>query len=189
MLSDTTDIFTILSSQASSVAPGPSASTSNTDFQTYNGCGLPPLPDYTYTGYQPPCTVTSNGRIETLYLIVPASDSSSFYGGATSVAAATTLATPYQSNSSISLSSTPINTAFAPGIFAQALQCLTSVTPSTTKITSLGATTIFSLVNCGPTSTSPLPTTEVYVTPPATAPSPSAVEAVCAVRTDGLRRR
>jgi hypothetical protein len=29
----------------------------------------------------------------------------------------------------------------------------------------------------------------VYVTPPATAPSPSAVEAVCAVRTDGLRRR
>jgi hypothetical protein len=52
LMSDTTDIFIIQASQTSYVAP--MSSTTNTAvFQIYNGCGLPPLPDYTYTGYQP----------------------------------------------------------------------------------------------------------------------------------------
>jgi hypothetical protein len=139
MLSDQTDIFTILASQTSYVAPSPG--TTNTAFQTYNGCGLPPLPDYTDTGYQPPCTTTVNGQAETLYPIVPASDSSSFYGVAPSAPASPT-------STVISSSSPTINTAFATGVYAQALQCPTPVMPITTMFTSSGATTVFSLVGC-----------------------------------------
>jgi hypothetical protein len=147
-MSDTTDIFIIQASQTSYVAPV--SSTSNTAvYQTYNGCGLPPLPDYTYTGYQPPCTVTTNGHVETLYPIVPASDSSSFFGSAIPVPAATTTS---QSTTITSSSSPFVNTAFATGVYAQALQCPTVVTPSATKITASGTTTVFSLVGCATAS-------------------------------------
>jgi hypothetical protein len=136
MLSDTSGIFTILSSQTSYVAPPPSSAGA----WTYNGCGLPPLPDYTYTGYQPPCTTTISGKVETLYPIVPASDSSSFYPN---------LFTPTPEGQSTTIS-TPvtINTAFATGILAQALQCPTQVAPSSTSITVASVTTIFYLVGC-----------------------------------------
>lgn len=152
MLSDTSEIFTIVPSQTSAVSGTSGPATTNTAFQTYNGCGLPPLPDYTYTGYQPPCTVTSNGVVETLYPIVPASDSSAWYGSSAAVAATATHSTPSQSSTASAPSPNPINTSFAPGVFAQALQCSTSITPSTTKITSSGATTIFSLVGCAASS-------------------------------------
>ena len=137
MLSDTTGIFIISPSQTSSAGSFPAPI--NTAGATYNGCGLPPLPDYTYTGYQPPCTITTSGRVETLYPIVPASDSSLFFGTASATPAATVDET------------TAENTAFATGIFAQALQCPTPVTPSKSQIISGGITTIISVVACEPT--------------------------------------
>jgi hypothetical protein len=143
MLSDTTDIFTILASETSAVT-NPVPATTNTAFQTYNGCGLPPFPDYTYTGYQPPCTTTISGHVETLYPIVPASDSSSFFH----------LTPSSTTSTSVSVTEATINTAFATGIYAQALQCPTPITPSTTKFSSAGITTIFSLVGCTSTSSS-----------------------------------
>ena len=69
----------MLPSQTSSVVLFPT--TTNVAFQTYNGCGLPLLPDYTYRGCQAPCVTTTNGQVETRYPILPASDSSSFFGG------------------------------------------------------------------------------------------------------------
>ena len=147
MLSDTTGIFIISPSQTSSAGPFPAPI--NTAGATYNGCGLPPLPDYTYTGYQPPCTITTSGRVETIYPIVPASDSSLFFGSSPlGISPPTTAsATPPTTVDR----STAINTAFATGVFAQALQCPTPVTPSTTQITSGDVTTIISLVACDPT--------------------------------------
>ncbi|KAF4636123.1 hypothetical protein G7Y89_g1960 [Cudoniella acicularis] len=149
-----TDIFTILSTQTSAVTGAPGPSTSNTAAAwTYNGCGLPPLPDYTYTGYQPPCTTTVSEHVETLYPIVPATDSSSFYGN---VPATTTQPSSTSPSTTSSTSSSPelssINTAFATDIYAQALQCPSAITPSTTSIIASGTTTIFSLVNCITTS-------------------------------------
>lgn len=159
MLSATSSIFTVTSSEitGSPAIPGP-PSTSNTAAQTYNGCGLDPLPDFTYTGYQPPCTVTSNGVAEIIYPIVPVSASTSFFG--TSYLGAATgvsiyLGPPTSTKSTVSsASSTSINTAFATGVYAQALQCPTPVTPSTTKMTVGGATTIFSTVGCAASSDS-----------------------------------
>lgn len=142
-LSDQTPIFTILSSQTSYVAPAPSSS--NPAAQTYNGCGLPPVPGYTYTGYQAPCTVTTSGHVETIYPIVPTSDSSAFFGIVPS-------SVPASSTVTSSTSSRSINTAFATGVYAQALQCPTPVTPSTTKITASGATIVFSTVGCATAS-------------------------------------
>ena len=132
MLSDQTGIFTILPSQTSKVTNAAPAPTTNTAYQSYRGCGLPPLPDFTYTGYQPPCTVTSFGQTRTIYPIVPAELSSSFFG--TSYLASAPPITSPGSTSTIS-SSLSVNTAFATGVFAQALQCPTPVTPSTTKLT------------------------------------------------------
>jgi hypothetical protein len=149
LMSDTTDIFIIQASQTSYVAPVSSASNTAV-YQTYNGCGLPPLPDYTYTGYQPPCTVTTDGHVETLYPIVPASDSSSFFSGVVLVHATTT--SQSSTSTTISSSSLSVNTAFATGVYAQALQCPTVVTPSTTKITASGTTTVFSVVGCASAS-------------------------------------
>ena len=149
MLSDQTGIFTILPSQTSKVTNAAPAPTTNTAYQSYRGCGLPPLPDFTYTGYQPPCTVTSFGQTRTIYPIVPAELSSSFFG--TSYLASAPPITSPGSTSTIS-SSLSVNTAFATGVFAQALQCPTPVTPSTTKLTASGTTTIFSLVDCTPTT-------------------------------------
>lgn len=141
MLSDTSGIFTILSSQTSYVAPTPTSAAA----WTYNSCGLPPLNDYTYTGYQPPCTTTVSGKVETLYPIVPVTDSSSFYPN---------LFTPTPAGQTTMTSqSESINTAFATGILAQALQCSTQVAPSATTITVSSVTTVFYLVGCGPTTT------------------------------------
>jgi len=162
-LSDQTEIFIISPSQISSVAVAPGPSTTNTVFQTYKGCGLPPFPDYTYTGYQPPCTVTTSGHVETLYPIVPASDSSSFFNdqsSTTTTALESTIASLSPSEPTAASStrqmlfptSTSINPAFATGVYAQALQCPTPVTPSTTQITSSGTTTILSMVGCSSTS-------------------------------------
>jgi hypothetical protein len=154
-MSDQTAIFIIPSSETSGVAAPPfSPVTTNTAYQPYNGCGLPPLPNYIYTGYQPPCTVTSDGHVETLYPIVPASDSSVFFG---SVPPATTTSLLLTSStvSLPSFSSPPppsINTAFATGVYAQALQCPTPVTPSATTLSARGTTTVFSLIACSATS-------------------------------------
>jgi hypothetical protein len=176
LMSDTTDIFIIQASQTFYVAPV--SSTSNTAvYQTYNGCGLPPLPDYTYTGYQPPCTVTTNGHVETLYPIVPASDSSSFFGGAVSVPATTT--SQGSTSTTISSYSLSINTAFATGVYAQALQCPTVVTPSTTKITASGTTTVFSLVGCATASGSSVTRGGVCHTSGYTTFSVSGTSSVC----------
>lgn len=146
------------------MVPGLLSST-NTAFQTYDGCGLPPLPDYTYTGYQPPCTVTTNGHLTTLYPVVPVSDTSSFYGSGSSVVATTTQPSTTSSTTSssttstaISSSSTTINTAFASGVYAQALQCPSPVTPSATSITASGTTTILSTVECATVTASGLTT-------------------------------
>jgi hypothetical protein len=141
MLSDTSEIFTILPSQTAYVAPGSTSTPTGAAAWTYNGCGLAPLPDYTYTGYQPPCTTTVDGKVETLYPIVPASDSSAFYPNLfTPTAAAPTTVTSPVTNS--------INTAFATGVLAQALQCRYEVTPSTTKIIVASVTTILYLAGC-----------------------------------------
>ncbi|PVH75602.1 hypothetical protein DL98DRAFT_658010 [Cadophora sp. DSE1049] len=148
MLSDQTGIFTILPSQTSKVTDAAPATT-NTAYQSYRGCGLVPLPDFTYTGYQPPCTVTSSGQTRTIYPIVPVGLSSSFFG--TSYLASASPITSQSSTSTVS-SSASVNTAFATGVYAQALQCPTPVTPSTTKLTASGTTTIFSLVGCTPTA-------------------------------------
>lgn len=136
-MSDTTDIFVIDPSQTSSVPPP--AITTNPAWQTYRGCGLPPLPDYTYTGYQPPCTITTSGRVETIYPIVPASDSSVFFGSIPQASKTTTATTTPTASA---------NSAFATGVFAQALQCANPVIPSPTSITADGATTVFTLVAC-----------------------------------------
>lgn len=130
LLSDTSAIFVFEPSQVSSVSPA----SVPIGTPSYNGCGLPPVPGYTYTGYQPPCTVTTNDQVKTLYPVVPASDSSSFFG---SMAPETTTPTSIASPASI-----------ATDIYAQALQCPTPITPSPTTITASGATTIFSLVGC-----------------------------------------
>jgi hypothetical protein len=141
MLSDTSAIFTILPSQTSYVAPGSISTSTGVAAWTYNGCGLAPLPDYTYTGYQPPCTTTVDGKIETLYPIVPATDSSVFYPNLfTPTAAAPTI--------TISPGTNSINTAFATGALAQALQCRYEVTPITTKITVASVTMILYLAGC-----------------------------------------
>lgn len=158
------------------MVPGLLSST-NTAFQTYDGCGLPPLPDYTYTGYQPPCTVTTDGHLTTLYPVVPVSDTSSFYGSAASVPAPTTQpsmtssTTSSSSTSTVIYSSPPtINTAFASGFYAQALQCPSPIMPSATSITASGTTTIFSTVGCatvtasGSTSNSGVCHTSGYTT-------------------------
>jgi hypothetical protein len=152
-LSDTSAIFNISSSQTSSVAPVPA--TSNTAFQSYLGCGLPPLPDYTYTGYQPPCIITTSGRVETIYPIVPASDSSLFFGSipATVSTEPTTAATAPSTVNSV-ISSTTVNPSFATGAYAQVLQCPTPVTPTTSEFTASGTTTILSLVGCNTAGTS-----------------------------------
>jgi hypothetical protein len=150
-LSDTSDIFNISASQTSSVAPVPA--TSNTAFQSYLGCGLPPLPDYTYTGYQPPCTITTSGRVETIYPIVPASDSSLFFGSLPATTVPTTPATAPSTVNSV-ISSTTVNPSFATGAYAQALQCPNPVTPTTTEFTASGTTTIISLVGCNTGGTS-----------------------------------
>jgi hypothetical protein len=151
LLSDTSGIFTLSASEVSYVTPsaGPSAISTKVGGQTYNGCGLPVLPDYTYTGYQHPCTTTTNGQVETLYPIVPASDSSSFFGV---IPPAPTI-TPLGSTSA-SISSASDNALFATGLYAQALQCPTPVTPSATRITVGDATTIFSLIDCKPSAAS-----------------------------------
>jgi hypothetical protein len=175
-MSDTTDIFIIQASQTSYVAPV-SSTTNTAIFQTYNGCGLPPLPDYTYTGYQPPCTVTTDGHVETLYPIVPASDSSSFFGGAVLVPATTT--SQSSMSTTISSSSLSVNTAFATGVYAQALQCPTVITPSTTKITASGTTTVFSLVSCATASGSNLSSGGVCHTSGYTTFSVSGASSVC----------
>ncbi|KAE9381967.1 hypothetical protein N431DRAFT_425518 [Stipitochalara longipes BDJ] len=144
MLSDTSGIFTILPCQTSYVPPGSTSTPTGSAAWTYNGCGLAPLPDYTYTGYQPPCTTTVDGKVETLYPIVPASDSSVFYPN---------LLNPTITATTTSLSTTTAisnsrNTAFATGALAQALQCRFAITPSVTRITSASVTTLFSLVGC-----------------------------------------
>ncbi|RFU27973.1 hypothetical protein B7463_g8349, partial [Scytalidium lignicola] len=141
--SDTSDIFVIDSSETSSVPPGPTPT--NVAGPTYQGCGLPPLPDYTYTGYQPPCTITTSGRVETIYPIVPASLSSIFYGRSSHDSPAPGPATSARITTT---STSTINPAFATGVFAQALQCPNQVTPSETSITASGVTTIFSTVAC-----------------------------------------
>jgi hypothetical protein len=147
--SDTSGIFTITSSQVSGSLALPGPTSTNTAFVSYNGCGLPPAYDYTYTGYQHPCTTTSNGVVETLYPNVPISDSSLFFGSEYSVSAtATAVVSTASSSTAMSSSSIPFITAFATGVYAQALQCPTPVTPTTTKMTVGGATTIFSLVGC-----------------------------------------
>ncbi|KAH7390402.1 hypothetical protein BKA64DRAFT_747495 [Cadophora sp. MPI-SDFR-AT-0126] len=148
MLSGQTGIFTILPSQTSKVTNAAPATT-NTAYQSYQGCGLVPLPDFTYTGYQPPCTVTSSGQTRTVYPIVPVELSSSFFG--TSYLASAAPITSHVSTSTV-FSSPSVNTAFATGVYAQALQCPTPVTPSTTKLTASGTTTIFSLVGCTSTA-------------------------------------
>jgi hypothetical protein len=99
------------------------------------------LPDFTYTGYQPPCTVTTSGRVETIFPIVPASDSSLFYGGGvsgTTPADGSVPTAPTAAESSL----------FASGIFAQALQCGTPVTPTTTSFAVSSITTVISVVDC-----------------------------------------
>ncbi|KAK0105518.1 hypothetical protein ONS95_004121 [Cadophora gregata] len=148
MLSDQSGIFTILPSQTSKVTDSAPPATTNTAFQSYRGCGLPPLPDFTYTGYQPPCTVTSFGHIRTIYPIVPEGLSASFFG--TSYLNSAPPITSLSGTSTTAAAS--VNTAFATGVYAQALQCPTPVTPSTTKLTASGTTTIFSLIGCTPTS-------------------------------------
>jgi len=155
-LSDQTPIFTILSSQTSAVTGSPAPSTINTAFQTYRGCGLPPLPDYTYTGYQAPCTITTSGHVETIYPIVPASDSSSFFSGtylASSTSASASITTS-SSRAELFPTSTSINTAFATGVYAQALQCRTPVTPSPVRFMNQGTTTVLSFVDCTTASAS-----------------------------------
>jgi len=82
--------------------------------------------------------------------MVPASDSSSFFGGAVPAPATTT--SQSSTSTTISSSSLSANTAFATGAYAQALQRPTMVTPSTTKITASGTTTVFSLVGCATAS-------------------------------------
>lgn len=149
MISDTSEIFTILPSQTSYVAPG--STSTGTVAWTYNSCGLAPLPDYTYTGYQPPCTTTVDGKVETLYPLVPASDSSVFYPNIFTAAAATTPRT----SSSGSNSPYSINTAFATGVLAQELQCSYQVTPSATTIIVASVTTMLYLVDCATTAASP----------------------------------
>ncbi|KAH6705427.1 hypothetical protein BKA61DRAFT_617583 [Leptodontidium sp. MPI-SDFR-AT-0119] len=151
LLSDQTGIFTISPSQTSKVTDAPSPATSNTAYQSYRGCGLVPLPDFTYTGYQAPCTVTSFGQTRTIYPIVPEGLSASFYGSSYLVSAPS-IASRSSTVTSSSLAS--INTAFATGVYAQALQCPSPVTPSTTKLTASGVTTVISVVGCAPTSTS-----------------------------------
>jgi hypothetical protein len=141
MLSDTSGIFTILPSQTSYVPPGPTSSPTGAAAQTYNGCGLPPLPDYTYTGYQPPCTTTISGVVKTLYPIVPESDSSIFYPNLF-------ITHPASPTSPITASLVTTNTAFGAGFLAQDLQCPTPITPIATKITVSSVTTIFSLISC-----------------------------------------
>lgn len=143
MLSATTAIFIILPSQTSSAGPFPVPI--NTASVSYDGCGLPPLPDYTYTGYQPPCTVTTSGRVETIYPIVPNSDSSIFWGSTALGSASPT------TSSAVPSATVPPTTAFATGVFAQALQCPTPVIPSATQIISDGVTTVISVVSCEPT--------------------------------------
>lgn len=143
--SDSTPIFTITSSQTSGLSPAPSSTISGADIASYNGCGLPPVPYYTYTGYQPPCTTTVSGRVETLYPNVPASSSALFYGTsyltASSTASSTTASTVYPAAS-------PVNTAIASGPFAQALQCPAPVTPTPTTILAAGTYTVFATVGC-----------------------------------------
>ena len=151
MLSDQTGIFTILPSQTSKITDATPTPTPNTAYQSYRGCGLPPLPDFTYTAYQPPCTVTSLGQTRTIYPIVPADLSSSFYGSSY-LDPAPPITSPSSTYTSTVSSSPSVNTAFATGVYAQALQCPTPVTPSTTRLTASGTTTIFSLVGCTPTS-------------------------------------
>jgi hypothetical protein len=142
MLSDQTEIFTILPSQTSAVTSAPPATT-NTAFQTYKGCGLPPIPDYTYTGYQPPCTATTNGVVQTIYPIVPVTDSSLFFG--TSYLN-TIPASP--SSTSTPTSQASINTSISTGVLAQELQCPTPFTPSPVTINHGGPTSILSVVSC-----------------------------------------
>jgi hypothetical protein len=149
MLSDTSGIFTILPSQTSYVAPGSTPTPTGTAALTYNSCGLALLPDYTYTGYQPLCTTTADGKVETLYPLVPASDSSVFYPNIFIVAAATAPTSSSGPNSPHS-----INTAFATGVLAQELQCQYQVTPSATTIIVASMTTMLYLVDCSTTSAS-----------------------------------
>lgn len=137
MLSATTGIFIISPSEVSPASLLPSPST--TALPLYDGCGLPPLPDYTYTGYQPPCTITTSGRIETIFPIVPASDSSLFYGNGVLGTAPTSDSVPLDPT-----------TTFDSGVFAQALQCATAVTPTTTSFAVSSTTTVISLVACMP---------------------------------------
>jgi hypothetical protein len=153
MLSDTSEIFTILRSQTSYVAPGSTPTPTGTAAWTYNSCGLPPLLDYTYTGYQPPCTTTVDGKVETLYPLVPASDSSVFYPNVFTTGAVN----PPTTSSSRSNSLNSINTAFATGVLAQDLQCRYQVTPSTAQIIVASVTTMLYLVGCSSASAS-LPT-------------------------------
>ncbi|PMD31368.1 hypothetical protein L207DRAFT_472785 [Hyaloscypha variabilis F] len=151
MLSDTSGIFTILPSQTSYVPPGSTSTPTGAAAWTYNGCGLVPFPDYTYTGYQPPCTTTVNGKVETLYPIVPASDSSIFYPNLINATPAPTTISP----STITTVSNSRNTAFATGPLAQALQCRYAITPTVTRITSASVTTLFSLVGCSTLAAAP----------------------------------
>ena len=149
MLSDTSEVFTIPASETSAVPPGSGIPTTNTAFQTYNGCGLPPLPDYTYTSYQPPCTTTISGQPTILYPIVPASSTSIWYTLGKTLPPVTTPSSPAPT----------INTAFAGGAYAQALQCPTTVTTSTTRVTNSGTTTFISTIDCStPFNTVPSPT-------------------------------
>lgn len=137
--SDSTPIFTITSAQTSGLPPTPSSTIDSADIASYNGCGLPPVPYYTYTGYQPPCTTTVSGRVETLYPNVPASSSALFYG--TSYLIAPTTTSPLVIPS-------PVNTAIASGPLAQALQCPAPVTPTPTTILAAGTYTVFAIVGC-----------------------------------------
>ncbi|KAH7311836.1 hypothetical protein BKA65DRAFT_484442 [Rhexocercosporidium sp. MPI-PUGE-AT-0058] len=150
-LSDQTGIFTVSSSQTSKVTDAPPPATTNTAYQSYRGCGLPPLPDFTYTGYQPPCTVTSLGQTRTIYPIVPEGLSASFFGSSY-LATAPSITTP--SPAVTSSSPATINTAFATGVYAQALQCPVPVTPSNTRLTASGTTTILSAVSCAASTSS-----------------------------------
>jgi hypothetical protein len=145
MLSDQTAIFIIDASQTSSAPPV--TPTTNTAYVPYNGCGLPPLDDYTYTGYQAPCTVTSSGRVETLYPNVPASISALWSLSQTPVTTSKTSTTP-STTSTIAAPTTSVNTAFATGVFAQDLQCPSPIIPSKTSIIFSGTTTVLSLVAC-----------------------------------------
>ncbi|KAG4438457.1 hypothetical protein IFR05_006067 [Cadophora sp. M221] len=140
--------FTISPSQTSKVTDTPPTATTNTAYQSYRGCGLVPLPDYTFTGYQAPCTVTSSGHTRTIYPIVPEGLSASFYGSSYLVSAPSITSRSSPARSSFLPS---IDTAFATDAYAQALQCPSPVTPSTTKLTASGITTIITVVGCPPT--------------------------------------